>query len=53
MLDESPVGEEFFEALFEGLCCVGVFDFTEEYGDELFVGCGIVDLDDDVWAAAV
>lgn len=50
---ESPVGEEFFEALFEGLCCVGVFDFTEEYGDELFVGCGIVDLDDDVWAAAV
>ena len=53
VVGESPVGEELFETLFEGLCRVGVFDFTEEYGDELFVGCGVVDLDDDVRTTTV
>lgn len=50
---ESPVGEELFETLFEGLCRIGVFDFTEEYGVESFVGLGVVDLDDDVGTTTV
>lgn len=53
MLGESAIGEQFFEALFEGLCRAGVFDFAEEYGVESFVGCGGIDLDDDVGTAAV
>ncbi|MDL0132036.1 hypothetical protein PNP59_14090 [Halobacterium salinarum] len=34
---ESAVFEEFFEALFECLGCVGVFDFSEENGSEVVV----------------
>lgn len=53
MLGESAVREEFFETLFERLSRVGVLYFTEENCDEVIVGCGVVDFDDDVWAAAV
>ena len=34
---ESPIGKEFFQTLFEGLCRVGVLDFTEDHGIESFV----------------
>lgn len=47
-IGEMLVSEKFFEILFEGLCCIGVFYFIEEYGVEFFVGCGVVDFDDDV-----
>lgn len=50
---ETSVSEKLFETLFEGLCRIGVFYFTEEYGVESFVGCGVVDFDDDVGTTTV
>lgn len=53
MSGESAVHEELFEALSERLRRVRVFYLAEEDGDEVVVGCGVVNFDDEVWTAAV